>query len=401
MTMKRIAILGSTGSIGRSTLSVAESYPERFQIVALAAGGNLEAAFEQTQRWQPRVISMAAEADADALKSRLKKNGLAEIEVVHGAAGTVRVATHPEVDFVVSAIVGVAGLEATYEAVRAGKVVGLANKECLVAAGELITAEARKQGKPLLPIDSEHNAVHQCLRGGRMEEVERIWLTASGGPFLNTPRSEFDSITVEQALNHPTWKMGRRITIDSATLMNKGFEVIEACRLFHLPPSKVEVIVHPQSTIHSMVEFIDGSILAQFSVTDMRLPILYALTYPERIASEMRFPVGDLRHLDFSPPDMSKFPCLRLAYEAAEAGGAKTVALNAADEVAVAAFLEGRIRFNDIPRIIEEVLARTNVGSLESIENVLKADSEARRCAQEQVAGLPKADLNRPSLVKM
>jgi len=399
--MRRIAILGSTGSIGRSTLSVAESYPDRFQIVALAAGGNLEAAFEQAQRWKPRVISMAAEADADALASRLKKNGLGEIEVVHGAAGTVRVATHPEVDFVVSAIVGVAGLEATYEAVRAGKVVGLANKECLVAAGELITAEARKQGKPLLPIDSEHNAVHQCLRGGRMEEVERIWLTASGGPFLNTPRSEFDSITVEQALNHPTWKMGRRITIDSATLMNKGFEVIEACRLFNLPPNQVEVIVHPQSTIHSMVEFIDGSILAQFSVTDMRLPILYALTYPERIASEMRFPVGDLRHLDFSPPDMSKFPCLRLAYEAAEAGGAKTVALNAADEVAVAAFLEGRIRFNDIPRIIEEVLARTNAGSLESIKSVLKADSEARRCAQEQVSGLPKADLNRPSLVKM
>ncbi len=393
MTMKRIAILGSTGSIGRSTLSVAESYPDRFQIVALAAGGNLEAAFEQAQRWKPRVISMAAEADT--LRARLKKNGLGGIEVVHGAAGTVQVATHPEVDFVVSAIVGVAGLEATYEAVRAGKVVGLANKECLVAAGELITAEARKQGKPLLPIDSEHNAVHQCLRGGRMEEVERIWLTASGGPFLNTPRSEFDSITVEQALNHPTWKMGRRITIDSATLMNKGFEVIEACRLFHMPPSKVEVIVHPQSTIHSMVEFVDGSILAQFSMTDMRLPILYALTYPERIPSEMRFPVGDLRHLDFSPPDMSKFPCLRLAYEAAEAGGAKTVALNAADEVAVAAFLEGRIRFNDIPRIIEDVLARTNAGSLESIKDVLKADSEARRCAQEQVAGLPKADLSK------
>src|SRR6202522_2643686 len=388
MTVKRIAILGSTGSIGRSTLSVAESYPERFQIVALAAGSNLEAAFEQALRWKPRAISMAAEADADALRARLKKNGLGGIEVVHGAAGTVRVATHPEVDFVVSAIVGVAGLEATYEAVRAGKVVGLANKECLVAAGELITAEARKQGKPLLPIDSEHNAVHQCLRGGRMEEVDRIWLTASGGPFLNTPRAEFDSITVEQALNHPTWKMGRRITIDSATLMNKGFEVIEACRLFNLPPGKVEVIVHPQSTIHSMVEFIDGSILAQFSVTDMRLPILYALTYPERIQSDMRFAVSDLRHLDFSPPDMSKFPCLRLAYEAAEAGGAKTVALNAADEVAVAAFLKGAIRFNNIPRIIEDVLSRTNAGSLESIGDVLKADSEARQCAQEQVTDL-------------
>jgi 1-deoxy-D-xylulose-5-phosphate reductoisomerase len=388
MSMKRIAILGSTGSIGRSTLSVAESYPDRFQIVALAAGSNLEAALAQALLWKPRVISMASEADADTLRARLKKNGLGQIEVVHGAAGAIRVATHSEVDFVVSAIVGVAGLEATYEAVRAGKVVGLANKECLVAAGELITAEARRQGKPLLPIDSEHNAVHQCLRGGRMEEVERIWLTASGGPFLNTPRAEFDSITVEQALNHPTWKMGRRITIDSATLMNKGFEVIEACRLFNLPPGKVEVIVHPQSTIHSMVEFVDGSILAQFSVTDMRLPILYALTYPERIQSDMRFAVSDLRHLDFSPPDMSKFPCLRLAYEAAEAGGAKTVALNAADEVAVAAFLEGAIRFNDIPRIIEDVLSRTNAGSLESIGDVLKADAEARRCAQQQVTDL-------------
>jgi 1-deoxy-D-xylulose-5-phosphate reductoisomerase len=384
--MKRIAILGSTGSIGRSTLSVAESYPDRFQIVALAAGGNIESALEQAQRWHPRVISMASESDADTLRSRLKKEGLSEIEVVHGAAGTVRVATHSEVDFVVSAIVGVAGLEATYEAVRAGKILGLANKECLVAAGELITAEARRQGKPLLPIDSEHNAVHQCLRGGRMDEVERIWLTASGGPFLNLPHSEFASITVEQALNHPTWKMGRRITIDSATLMNKGFEVIEACRLFHMPPEKVEVIVHPQSTIHSMVEFVDGSILAQFSVTDMRLPILYALTYPERIQSDMRFAVSDLRHLDFAPPDLKKFPCLRLACEAAEAGGAKTVALNAADEVAVAAFLEGSIRFDEIPRIIEDVLAETSSGKLESIAKVLEADAEARRLAENRVS---------------
>jgi 1-deoxy-D-xylulose-5-phosphate reductoisomerase len=385
--MKRIAILGSTGSIGRSTLSVAESYPDRFQIVTLAAGSNLEAAFEQAKRWCPRVISMAAEADANALRARLKLAGLGEIEVVHGGAGTVRVATHADVDFVVSAIVGVAGLEATYEAVRAGKILGLANKECLVAAGELITAEARCQGKPLLPIDSEHNAVHQCLRGGRMDEVERVWLTASGGPFLNTPQPEFASITVEQALNHPTWKMGRRITIDSATLMNKGFEVIEACRLFHIPPGKVEVIVHPQSTIHSMVEFVDGSILAQISVTDMRLPILYALTYPDRIQSDMRFAVSDLRHLDFCPPDLKKFPCLRLAYEAAEAGGAKTVALNAADEVAVAAFLEGNIGFNDIPRIIEDVLAATSSGKMESIGKVLEADAEARRLAHQRVTG--------------
>ena len=385
--MRRIAILGSTGSIGCSTLSVAESYPDRFQIVALAAGGNLETTFEQAMRWQPLVVSMASESDAATLRARLKKEGRGGIEIVHGPAGAVRVATHSDVDFVVSAIVGVAGLEATYEAVRSGKIVGLANKECLVAAGELITAEARKQSKPLLPIDSEHNAVHQCLRGGRIEEVERIWLTASGGPFLNTPRSQFASITAEQALNHPTWKMGKRITIDSATLMNKGFEVIEACRLFHIGVRKVEVIVHPQSTIHSMVEFVDGSILAQFSVTDMRLPILYALTYPDRIQSDMRFPVGDLRHLDFSPPDMSKFPCLRLAYEAAEAGGAKTVALNAADEVAVAAFLEGRIRFDHIPRVIEEVLSATESGHLESIQQVLQADGVARRCALEQVSG--------------
>ncbi len=389
---KRIAILGSTGSIGRSTLSVAESYPDRFQIVTLAAGSNLDAAFEQARRWKPRVISVAAEKDADTLRARLKKERFSQIEVVHGAAGTVRVATHAEVDFVVSAIVGVAGLEATYEAVRAGKTLGLANKECLVAAGELITAEARKRGVALLPIDSEHNAVHQCMRGGRMEEVERVWLTASGGPFRNTPASEFASITVEQALNHPTWKMGKRITIDSATLMNKGFEVIEACRLFHMPPSKVEVIVHPQSTIHSMVEFVDGSILAQFSVTDMRLPILYALTYPDRIESDMRFPVSDLRHLDFAPPDLKKFPCLRLAYQAVESGGAKTVALNAADEVAVASFLEGEIRFDQIPRVIEDVLAETDSGAPESIQAVLAADAEARRLARERVAATRKME---------
>jgi len=386
--MRRIAILGSTGSIGRSTLSVAESYPDRFQIIALAAGSNVQAAFEQALRWKPRVISVAREADADSVRKKLRAQGCGEIEVVHGSAGTVRVSTHPEADFVVSAIVGVAGLSATYEAVKAGKTVGLANKECLVAAGELITAEARKQGKPLLPIDSEHNAVHQCMRGGRMEEVQKIWLTASGGPFLKTPKSQFPSITVQQALNHPTWKMGKRITIDSATLMNKGFEVIEACRLFHVPPSQVEVIVHPQSTIHSMVEFIDGSILAQFSVTDMRLPILYALTYPERIQSDLRFPVMDLRQLDFYPPDMQKFRCLKLAYEAAEAGGAKPVALNAADEIAVAAFLEGQIGFDDIPRVIEDVLSATNTGKMASINQVLQTDLEARRAARERVERL-------------
>lgn len=383
--MKRIAILGSTGSIGRSTLDVIEKNPERFHLVTIAAGSNVAAALEQARRWKPKVLSLASEQDAEGARKQLKEEGLGSVEVVYGQAGTVRVAIHPEVDFVVSAIVGVAGLKATYEAVRAGKEIGLANKECLVAAGELITAEARRQGKPLLPIDSEHNAVHQCMRGGRMNEVERVWLTASGGPFLRTPKSEFERLTVEQALNHPTWKMGRRITVDSATLMNKGFEVIEACRLFNLAAAQVSVIVHPQSTIHSMVEFSDGSILAQLSVTDMRLPILYALTYPERISSGLRFDFAELKRLDFCPPDLSRFPCLRLAYEAMEAGGAKTIALNAADEVAVSAFLEREIGFAEIPRLIEQTIRETEDSHPESIEEVLAIDLLARQHARQKL----------------
>ena len=383
--MKKLAILGSTGSIGHSTLRIVESYSDRFGVITLAAGNNLEAAFDQVLRWRPRIVSVALEEGAGQLRQQLRRAGVTDAEVVWGEAGTVAAATHPEVDFVVSAIVGVAGLKATYEAVKAGKTLGLANKECLVAAGELITAEARRSGTVLLPIDSEHNAIHQCMRGGRLAEVERVWLTASGGPFLHTPAVDFAAITVEQALNHPTWKMGRRITIDSATLMNKGFEVIEACRLFDLPPRQVQVIVHPQSTVHSMVEFIDGSLLAQVSVTDMRLPILYALTYPERIESDLRFPVSELRHLDFFPPDFDKFPCLRLAYEAAEAGGTQTIALNAADEVAVAAFLEGEIPFQAIATTIQEVLQETLTGRPESIEEVLSLDAEARLLASRVV----------------
>ncbi len=380
--MKPIAILGSTGSIGRSTLNIVESFPDRFSVVSMAAGNNVELAFEQARRWRPQLLSMATAEAADRLQDKLKRSGLSsEIEVAHGSAGTVKVSTHPDADFVVSAIVGVAGLEATYEAVKAGKTVGLANKECLVAAGDLITAEARRQGKPLLPIDSEHNAIHQCMRGGRRNEVHRIWLTASGGPFFHTPQNEFSKITVEEALNHPTWKMGKRITIDSATLMNKGFEVIEACRLFDIAPDHVSVLVHPQSTIHSMVEFVDGSLLAQLSVTDMRLPILYALTYPDRIESELRFPVHELRRLDFAPPDFDKFPCLRLAYEAVEAGGAKTIALNAADEVAVSAFLEGSIGFQAIAATIKKVVGETPARIPESIQDVLTADADARRRA--------------------
>jgi len=263
----------------------------------------------------------------------------------------------------------------------AGKTIGLANKECLVAAGELIIAAARKHNVALLPIDSEHNAVHQCMRGGTAAEVKQIWLTASGGPFRSMPAVDFATITPSQALKHPTWVMGQRITIDSATMMNKGFEVIEACRLFDLPPEKVRVTVHPQSTIHSLVEFIDGSILAQLSVTDMRLPILYALAYPERVASDLTFDFASLSHLNFAPPDFGRFPCLRLAYEAAAAGGTACVALNAADEIAVAAFLNGKIPFMGIPRTIEEVLAKTPTSQPSSIAEVLTADEQARQLA--------------------
>ena len=306
--------------------------------------------------------------------------------MVHGAAGTVRVATLPEADFVVSAIVGVAGLEATYAAVLSGKTVGLANKECLVAAGDLILAAAREHNVDLLPIDSEHNAVHQCLRGGTASEVKQIWLTASGGPFRNTPLAEFEHITPAQALKHPTWVMGQRITIDSATMLNKGLEIIEACRLFNLPPSRVQVTVHPQSTIHSLVEYIDGSILAQISVTDMRLPILYALSWPQRVPSDLTFDMTALAHLDFQPPDLERFPCLRLAYEAAAASQFHCIALNAADEVAVAAFLDGRLPFSGIPRTIEAVLALTNAGSPASIPEVLAADLQARELAHGLIA---------------
>ncbi|HKO20638.1 MAG TPA: 1-deoxy-D-xylulose-5-phosphate reductoisomerase [Acidobacteriaceae bacterium] len=385
--MKKLAILGSTGSIGQSTLSICESFPDRYEVVSLAAGRNVETALEQCLRWRPRVVSMATEELASELQSRLRQAGVAEIEVVSGSAGTVVVATLPEVNFVVSAIVGVAGLQATYAAVCAGKTIGLANKECLVAAGELILEAARKHGVALLPIDSEHNAVHQCMRGGKPSEVKQIWLTASGGPFRNTALREFENITPAQALKHPTWVMGQRITIDSATMMNKGFEVIEACRLFDLPPGKVRVTIHPQSTVHSMVEFVDGSILAQISVTDMRLPILYALAYPERpVAEHLGFDLATLSQLDFSQPDLARFPCLRLAYEAARSGQAACIALNAADEIAVAAFLDGRISFPGIARTIEQVLSETPDERAASIEDVLAADRAARECARRVIS---------------
>ncbi len=380
--MKQIAILGSTGSIGQSTLSIIESYPDRFAVASLAAGSNIDAAFEQCVRWRPAVVSLATEAGADAIAQRLRQAGVTGIEVVWGTAGTVRVATLPQVDFVVSAIVGVAGLEATYAAVLAGKPIGLANKEAMVAAGDILSAAARGRGVPLLPIDSEHNAVHQCMRAGNLPEVEQIWLTASGGPFRTLPLAEFEHITVAQALKHPTWVMGRRITIDSATMLNKGLEIIEACRLFDLPPSRVKVTVHPQSTVHSLVEYVDGSILAQISVTDMRLPILYAISYPERIPSKLRFDMAALSTLHFEQPDFARFPCLRLAYEAAELGGAHTIALNAADEIAVEAFLGGNITFPGIAGTIEAVLEETPSVRPQTIAEVLALDREARERAR-------------------
>ncbi len=379
--MKRLAILGSTGSIGQSTLSIVEQFPDRYDVAALAAGRNLDEAFRQTVRWRPKLVSLATEELAAALSARLQLAGVSGVAVIHGTEGSVACATLPDADFVVSAIVGVAGLEATHAAILAGKPVGLANKECMVAAGEILTAAARAHNVPIIPIDSEHNAVHQCMRVGDHKEVKTIWLTASGGPFRQLPLDQFASITPEQALKHPTWVMGRRITIDSATMLNKGLEVIEACRLFDVPPAQVRVTVHPQSTVHSLVEYVDGSILAQISVTDMRLPILYALAYPERPASTLTFDLAALRHLDFEQPDFGRFPCLRLAFEAAEKGGAHCIALNAADEVAVEAFLEGRIPFMGIPRTIESVLAATQEAHPATIAEVLATDREARQTA--------------------
>jgi 1-deoxy-D-xylulose-5-phosphate reductoisomerase len=379
--MKRLAILGSTGSIGQSTLSIVEQFPERYAVTALAAGRNLDEALAQTIRWRPRMVSLATEELAAELAVRLKAAGVSGIDVVHGAAGTVACSTHSDADFVVSAIVGVAGLEATHAAILAGKPIGLANKECMVAAGEILTAAARERNVLILPIDSEHNAVHQCMRVGQHAEVKTIWLTASGGPFRTLPLEQFAAITPEQALKHPTWVMGRRITIDSATMLNKGLEIIEACRLFSVPPSQVRVTIHPQSTVHSLVEFVDGSILAQISVTDMRLPILYALAYPERPASTLTFDLSALRILEFEQPDFERFPCLRLAYEAAEKGGNHCIALNAADEVAVEAFLERRIPFQGIPSTIEKVLASTPEGHPATIAEVLAADRQARQTA--------------------
>jgi 1-deoxy-D-xylulose-5-phosphate reductoisomerase len=385
--LKRLSILGSTGSIGRQCLSVVEALPERFAVVALAAGGNLEELTGQIERHRPELVSVSDEKRADELAVALRAKGISPLPAIHhGREGMLAVGTHSKAEIVVSAAVGVVGLEATYEAVKSGKIVALSNKEVLVAAGELVMAAAKQAGRELLPVDSEHNAVHQCLRGGTRAEVKRIVLTASGGPFRKTPLAELEKVSPEQALAHPNWKMGNRITIDSATMMNKGFEVIEARWLFGMRADQIDVVIHPQSTIHSMVEYVDGSILAQLGPTDMRMPIQYALTYPERVASnDVALDWRKLRRLDFEKISVRRFPCLRLAREAMKKGGALPCALNAADEVAVAAFLERRLAFRGIAEVIERVLARTPRMKFEKMDDVLVADGEARRIAREEV----------------
>jgi 1-deoxy-D-xylulose-5-phosphate reductoisomerase len=389
LCMVSLTILGSTGSIGCSTLDVVRQNQDRFRVFSLVAGRNSHLLLSQIQEFLPKVVVVADDSVRNQLMIGLGKSKLDRKqwpELLAGADARVAVSSAPEVGAVISAIVGVTGLEATYEAIRAGKRVGLANKEALVSAGKLVMDAVRMQGAELIPVDSEHNGAHQCLRAGSRRDVTKLILTASGGPFRNTPIDALKTVTPAQALNHPTWKMGNRITIDSATLMNKGFEVIEACWLFDLKPSEVEVVVHPQSSVHAMVEYNDGSVIAQISATDMRMPIQYALTYPERNSA----PVPKLdwqqpRAWEFHPPDYEKFPLLKLAYRAQETGGSATCTLNAADEVAVEAFLEGRIAFPAIAQVVEETLSRVAVRQAASIGDILEIDGESRRLCRDLV----------------
>ncbi len=375
--MKRLAILGSTGSIGSSTLAVVESHPEEFRVVALAAGSNLDRLAQQVRRFRPAFVSVASEAAARALRERLDGGA---VEVGWGGAGLARVATYPEAELIVSALVGAAGMVPTLAAVQAGKDVALANKESLVTAGELVMAAARRTGARILPVDSEHSAVFQCLANGGGAGLRRVVLTASGGPFRTTPREEFARITPAQALRHPTWNMGRKITIDSATLMNKGLEVIEAHWLFDVESAQVDVLVHPQSIVHSLVEYEDGSFLAQLGITDMRLPILYALRYPHRGPCTLpRLKLDEVGALTFEAVDREKFPCLGYAYRALEAGGTAPAVLNAANEVAVQQFLDGAIRFDQIPDLIARALETHPAHPITSPEDVLEVDRTVRQ----------------------
>ena len=388
--MTSVTVLGSTGSIGTNTLDVIRQNSRRFRVFALAAGRNTELLARQIIEFRPSVAVVSAPELLPILAETLASLQLPSPEwpeLRAGPRGLVEISTAPESDVVVSAIVGVSGLEATYEAARAGKKIGLANKESLVSAGRLVMDAVRAHSAELLPIDSEHNGAHQCFRAGARAEVTKLVLTASGGPFRNTPRSAFSEITPAQALQHPTWKMGNRITIDSATLMNKGFEVIEACWLFDLAPSEIEVVVHPQSSVHAMVEYNDGSVIAQVSATDMRMPIQYALTWPDRLQAPVpKIDWTQARQWTFEPPDTERFPLLRLAYEAQEAGGSATCVLNAADEVAVAAFLDEKIDFPSIASVVSDTLANFPHRHPTSISDILSVDAESREFARQFVA---------------
>ena len=390
---KGLCILGATGSIGRQCLSVVRNSADRFRVVALCAGKNVELLAQQALDFAPKLVVVGSLEHIEPLRERLQHLGASRsIEIGCGVSGQTEAATHPEVDLVVSASHGTTGLVATYKAIQAGKRIGLANKEVLVAAGELVIRTVRERGVELLPVDSEHCALHQCLRSGHPGEVRRLILTASGGPFLKTPRKHLDRMTPKEALQHPIWKMGGRITIDSATLMNKGLEIIEARWLFGFQSEQIDVLIHPESAVHSMIEFRDGSVMAQMSIPDMRLPIQYALNYPDRLAMDGELPRLDLigfGKLRFAAPDTRRFPCLQLAREALRAGGSMPCVLNAADEVAVEAFLGQRLRFSEIPRVIEAVLEQTtHAGSFTCLDDVLDCDREARRRAREVVSKL-------------
>ena len=376
--MKKIAILGSTGSIGRSALEVIAQNRDCFSVVALAAGTNIDLFEEQIKTFRPAVAALADEKSAAALRKRL--NGT---EILSGAEAVNSVAAHPEADFVISAIVGSAGLLPTLTAIKAGKTVGIANKESLVMAGDIVMREAGRMKVKILPVDSEHSAVSQCIEGRDRSDIRKIILTASGGPFVDRKKADLKYIKAEDALKHPNWNMGRKITIDSATLMNKGLEVIEACWLFDMPPERIDVLIHPQSIIHSLVEFRDRSCLAQMSMPDMRGPISYALSYPERLAEPIAgLELDKIGSLTFRKPDHEAFPCLSYAYEAIRAGGTAPAVLNAANEMAVHAFLVAEIGFNDIPLVIRKTLDSHQVQQAAELDDLLEADRWAREKAE-------------------
>lgn len=379
--MRSISVLGSTGSIGKNTLAVAEHLCD-VRVVAMAAGRNIEVFSDQIARWRPEVVACCDAGSADTLSIELKDRGIDRPEILYGESGLVAVATHADAETVVSATVGAVGFIPTLRAIESGKRIALANKETLVMAGELMTAAAVVSGSEILPVDSEHNAIHQCLRGERVNEVKRLVLTASGGPFRSKNKDEIAAATRDEALAHPNWSMGDKITIDSATLMNKGFEVIEAKWLFGFDSDQIDVIVHPQSVVHSMVEFVDGSIMAQMGVTDMRHPIQYALTFPDRTPGCLDpLDLGKLRELTFEDPDLERFPCLRLAYDSLRTGGTMPAVLNAANEVTVQAFLDGTIRLNEIAEINESVMSEHQTSSISTLDDVIAADNWARERA--------------------